>query len=160
MILLNFECKREGSLIRFKTNGCGITNNTSYVKEIIISELRLLEGQPFKILFDLRGFKQALDPHGLAVLEEIDNYLCECSAVKIGTVVDTLIAKVQHIRIAAKDANRAREMTETGRSRVYTSIEECLAWLNDEDQKDARTDVVNNESRFSKVENLKPPEPM
>jgi hypothetical protein len=133
MVLLNFECKREGNLVRLKTNGCGIINDTAYVKETILSELKPFKGNPFKILFDLRGFKQALDPRGQAALEEIDNYLYESSMVKIGTVVDSLIAKIQHSRIAAKDTNRAKEMLENDRARIFTNINECLAWLNEGD---------------------------
>ena len=126
MALLNYECTHEKDFVCFKISGFNAANETIGLKEAIISELKSMEGRPFKVMFDLRGLN-AFDPNALKQLEEIDNYLSECSVTKIGVLFDGNIIKEQYTRTLQK--SKAGEMLETSRFMIFTNPNQCLAWL-------------------------------
>ena len=128
-ILFKYDCTKEGDCIFFRVSGFAVGEAIFELKNKIISELKTMEGKPFKTMFDLRGLK-ALDPRGQKHLQELDDYLYECSAVKVGTVSDGLIAKIQHLRVA--NDSRAKEMFDKGRSKIFTDPNECRAWIKGE----------------------------
>ena len=121
-----YECTQDGNVIRFKLTGFIIANKILHLKEAIISELKSLEGQPFKIFFDFRGLK-ALNPQAATVLKEISDYLYDSSAIKVGTVFDNVLPKLQHLRLI-KDG-KAQESIDAGRAKIFGNADECLTWL-------------------------------
>ena len=121
-----YECTRDGNVIRFKLTGFIIANKIRHLQEAIISELKSLEGKPFKIFFDFRGLK-ALDPRAAMALKEIGDYLYDSSAIKVGTVFDNVLPKLQHLRLI-KDG-KAQESINAGRAKIFSNADECLAWL-------------------------------
>lgn len=126
MMEFQFTCKIESDMIYFRASGFAVFSKIRHLRDTVISELKKMEGRPFKIMFDLRGLK-ALDPNSAKALQEIDDYLYECSATKVGTVLDSIVAKVQHMRLV-KDS-KAKEMLESGRSKIFSDPEECRKWL-------------------------------
>jgi len=77
-------------------------------------------------MFDLRGLK-ALDPRTASALKDIDTFLYESTVTKCGTVFDSIIAKLQHARLAKEGIGE--ECFEDARTRVFADPGECLAWL-------------------------------
>ncbi len=120
----NYECKHIGNLMYFQVTGFSTFSNLVPVKDSIVTEIETMDkkGQPFKILFDLRGLK-ALDPRAVEALHELDKVVYECvNVIKVGTVLDSIIAKMQQKRVA-----HAYPMPN---AKIFDDYNECLAWLN------------------------------
>lgn len=74
----------------------------------------------------MRGLK-AISPRAQKELGEIDEFLYDSSVSKVGTVFDSIIAQVQHLRIAHN--SKAKAMFDTGRSMIFTDPGKCRAWI-------------------------------
>ncbi len=125
MFDLIYECKQEGMLLSFRVTGFITLQKTIEIKTKIIAEINAAEGRkaPYKILFDLRGLK-AVDPRAIDALHEIDKVVYESSALKVGTVLDSVIAKLQQLRVANEYP--------MDNAFVFSDYDKCLRWLNDE----------------------------
>jgi len=119
-------CSREDDLLTIRVSGFVFLYEAGSLKEQIIAELEKVKGTPFRVMFDLRGMK-AVNPSVLKGLKELDDYLYESSAVKIGTVFDSLIAKIQHLRTA--EESKGRNEINVSRSKIFSNPDECRAWL-------------------------------
>ena len=125
MLGFNYECRHEGILLHFRVTGFATYNKLIDVKNEIIKEIQAKEAQkkPYKILFDLRGLK-ALDPRAVEALHELDKAVYESSVVKVGTVLDSVIAKLQQLRVA--------NQYPMDNAFVFSDYDKCIQWLNDE----------------------------
>ncbi|MGE5551087.1 MAG: hypothetical protein ACM3ZC_11245 [Bacteroidota bacterium] len=127
MFDFHFACSHEGDIVCFRLKGFATHNKILHLKEAIIAELKSMENKSFKVMFDLRGLS-ALDPRTAQAIGEIDDFLCnECTATKIGTVLDNIVAKLQHLRLARE--GKHQEQFDKGRARIFSDANECLAWL-------------------------------
>lgn len=129
MLDFTFECTEENDLICFRASGFALSAKILFLKDEIIKKLESMKGSPYRVMFDLRGLK-ALDPRAVSAMAEIDRFLCseDCTAIKMGTVLDSILAKIQHVRMA-KDADGKR-MMDSGRAKFFDNYDECRAWLN------------------------------
>ena len=129
MFDFHFECMRDGDVLCFKLNGFTMAQKLMHIKEAIISEIKSMEGQPYKIMFDFRGLK-ALDHQSETIIKEIYEHLYRCSALKIGSVFDNMVTKQQHLRLGTekRDLDEA-DRTRKDRSKVFDDLGECLGWL-------------------------------
>ena len=119
-------CSREDDLLTIRVSGFVFLYEAGSLKEEILKELDKVNGTPFRVMFDLRGMK-AVNPSVLKGLKELDDYLYESSAVKIGTVFDTIIARIQHLRTA--EESKGRNEMNTNRSKIFSNPDECRSWL-------------------------------
>ena len=122
MFSFNYEFARKEDTLHFKITGFTSYNKIVPVKNSIINEIKSMDDkrQPYKILFDLRGLK-ALDPRTVASIEELDKIIYESSVTKVGLVMDSIIAKLQQIRVANEYPME--------NVKLFISYDECLAWL-------------------------------
>ena len=116
----------EGRTLYLRASGFVPSEQAEDLKRQVLELLHGMDGQPFKVLFDLRGLK-AISPRAQKELGEIDEYLFDSSVCKVGTVFDSIIAKVQHLRTAHN--SKAKAMFDTGRSMIFTDPGKCRAWL-------------------------------
>lgn len=125
MLNFSFDCKQEGILVIFRITGFATYSKLVDVKEEIIKEIKVREesGQPYKILFDLRGLK-ALDPRTVEALHELDEVLYKSSVIKVGTIMDSIIAKLQQLRVA--------NQYPMDNALIFSDYDKCINWLNDE----------------------------
>ena len=126
--MFNFDYKFhvEGDILIFKATGF-----TSYEKAVelinsIIAEIKAADqkGRPYKILFDMRGLK-ALDIRTTAVIKELDKVVYESSVVKVGTVLDNVIAMFQQKRLIGTEYDMGEK------AMVTSDYNKCTAWLNE-----------------------------
>ena len=120
---LQYEYARENDTIGIKLSGFTFAHKLLPIRDAILSELKALQGYPFKVLLDFRGLK-ALHPQAAEAIGEIYDYLSASSATKIGTVFGDPLAKMQHLRLARK-----RKEADSGRSRILDDIDACRAWF-------------------------------
>lgn len=124
-----YECAHEEGVLCFMVYGFAFLDKVDYVIGTIIAEINVMEekGRPYKILFDLRGFR-SLSPAAMEAIYKVDRYLFEHStAVRIATVTDSLLEKLEYVRLA-KEVDISR-MFATGRSRIFEDLAEARAWL-------------------------------
>ena len=129
MLNLKYECKREGDLHIFIVNGFMFYNKHYHVIDDIIQKIKAIDEQkqPYRLLFDFRGIK-AVEPRMLVKIKELDKVIYESKVIKVGTVLDSLIAKIQQARAAESEY-----FMENGA--FFSNYHECLAWLNDPEQR-------------------------
>ena len=127
MFNFSYECQREGNLVKFRITGFMPYQKEKIenLKEEIIKEIKAQEEKkiPYKILFDLRGLK-VLDPRVGEALHAINKVVYESSAVKVGTVLDSVIAKLQQLRVANEYP--------MDNALIFSDYDKCIKWLNDE----------------------------
>ncbi|MGE5528555.1 MAG: hypothetical protein ACM3X6_05370 [Patescibacteria group bacterium] len=127
--MFKFEGWREGDLLCVRMSGFVPSDQVEILKKRMLDLLATMNGRPFKVFCDLRGLK-AVSPRVLKELKEIDDYLYESTATKVGSVFDSIIAQVQHLRTA--NDSRNGEMFRTGRSKIFTNPDKCREWLMEE----------------------------
>ena len=124
--MFNFEYKFrvEGDILIFKATGF-----TSYDKAVelihsIIAEIQAADkrGRPYKILFDMRGLK-ALDVRTTALITELDKVVYESSVVKVGSVMDNIIALFQQRRLIGAEYDMGN------RGMVTNDYDKSIKWL-------------------------------
>jgi hypothetical protein len=124
--MFNFEYTftRDGDILCFKATGFTTYDKGGHLVESIIKEIETAknEGRPYKILFDLRGLK-ALDPRTTTLVKELDQVVYESSAVKVGTVLDNILAQIQQKRLIGTEYDLKE------RGLLTSDYEKCLAWL-------------------------------
>ncbi|MGE5549108.1 MAG: hypothetical protein ACM3ZC_01060 [Bacteroidota bacterium] len=122
---VTFESKQSNDLLHFKVSGFAPYHQIKEVVEKVKTEINKAEekGRPYRILFDLRGLK-ALDPRAVAEIEKLDKIIIGLTKlVKVGTVLDSIIAKIQQMRVA-----KNYDMLNGD---FFSDFDECMAWLND-----------------------------
>lgn len=119
---LSYEFTQKGDILHFRVTGFTTLNRLTPVMQEIINQIEEAEKRhlPYKLLFDLRGLK-ALDPRTADTIKELDVVIFKSSAIKVGTVLDSIIAKIQQMRVA----NEYRMPN----AQLFGNYEECLAWL-------------------------------
>jgi hypothetical protein len=124
MFNLIYKFTIEGDILIFKATGF-----TSYEKAVelihsIIEEIKAADkkGRPYKILFDMRGLK-ALDIRTTTAITELDKVVYESSVVKVGTVLDNIIALFQQKRLIGKEYDMGTK------AMVTSDYDKCIAWL-------------------------------
>jgi len=125
MLTFSYDCRQEGILVIFRITGFATYSKLVEVKDQIVKEIKNREDKkrPYKILFDLRGLK-ALDPRTVEALHELDVILYKSSVIKVGTVMDSIIAKLQQLRVA--------NQYPMDNALIFSDYDKCIAWLNDE----------------------------
>ena len=124
--LFSLEHRIEGRTLYLRASGFVPSEQAQDLKNKVLELLRGMDGQPFKVLFDLRGLK-AISPRAQKELGEIDEFLYDSCVSKVGTVFDSIIAQVQHLRTAHN--GKAKAMFDTGRSMIFTDPAKCRAWI-------------------------------
>ena len=139
---LMYDFKREGDLYIFKVTGFMFYSKHHHVVDEIIQEIKKLDEQqqPYRLLFDLRGLK-AVEPRMLAKIKELDKAIYESKVTKVGTVMDSIIAKIQQMRTAESEYYMENAM-------MFSNYDECLAWLNDPNQR-VRPDIQREPSKLA-----------
>ncbi len=124
--MFNFEYKftRDGDILCFKATGFTTYDKGGHLVDSMINEIKTAEdeGRPYKILFDMRGLK-ALDPRTTSLIMELNKVVYKSSAVKVGTVLDNILAQIQQKRLIGSEYDLKERGLLTG------DYDKCLAWL-------------------------------
>lgn len=124
MFNFDYKFKIEGDILIFKATGFTSYDRAVELVNSIIGEIKKADqnGRPYKILFDMRGLK-ALDVRTTTAITELDKVVYESSVLKVGTVLDNIIALVQQRRLIGTEYDMGNRAMVTG------DYNKCIAWL-------------------------------
>jgi len=124
MFNFDYKFKLEGDILIFKATGFTSYERAVELVNSIISEIKKADrnGNPYKILFDMRGLK-ALDVRTTTAITELDKAVYESAVLKVGTVLDNIIALVQQRRLIGTEYDMGK------RALVTSDYNKCITWL-------------------------------
>lgn len=124
MFNFDYKFKIEGDILIFKATGFTTYEKAVQLINSMIAEIKAVDkkGRPYKILFDMRGLK-ALDVRTTAVITELNKVVFESSVVKVGTVLDNILALFQQRRLIGTEYDMGK------RGMVTSDYNKCITWL-------------------------------
>jgi hypothetical protein len=124
MFNFDYKFRIEGDILIFKATGFTRYEKAVELIDSIIAEIKLADqkGRPYKILFDMRGLK-ALDVRTTELITKLDKVIFESSVLKVGTVLDNIIALFQHKRLIGSEYDMG------SRGMVTSDYTKCINWL-------------------------------